>query len=253
MNVPKLLALLTVTAGLLLIVTGCDVGGTSADGPKEVAVNMKLQPTPKAKVTSATSPTTLSVDTLTEIKFLVEELELESAIAGDTLDFEAEDLVVNLPLDGSEFQLTSKTVPEGVYEEFELEIENDDDVQEVNDPDFYDNDRTYSIVIKGVYNGEAFTYRSEEDFEIELELNPPLEITENSASFAVNISIDPAIWFADSQSGNSLDPTDPSNREKIDANIERSFEAESEEEDDDDIDDDDDNDEDQDEDDDDDD
>jgi hypothetical protein len=49
----------------------------------------------------------VSLDSLTEIKFLVEELELES-VNDDSSDFEVEDLVVNMPLNGQLIELTTQ-------------------------------------------------------------------------------------------------------------------------------------------------
>ena len=222
----------------LLFAVSCSVSDSNSGGEKQVAVKMKLNQmtTATAKQITAT-PTTQSIDSLTEVKLLVEELELESTMDEDSLDFEIDDFIVNLPLDGSEIELSTADVPAGVYDEFEMEIEHDDDTN-VNDPDFInesDDDDGYSIVIKGVYNGEDFMYRSEEDFEIELEFNPPFEITSNSSP-SIAINIDPSGWFKDS-SGNDLDPTDPANYEQIDENIENSFDVEEDEENDDDDDD----------------
>ena len=149
-------------------------------------------------------------------------------------------LIVNLPLDGSVIELTSQDIPMGFYDEFEMEIEHDDD-NNINDPDFIKegDEDGYSMVIKGSFNGEDFMFRTETDFEIEMELNPPLEISETSGSPSVAINIDPAGWFVDS-SGNSLDPNDPANKEIIEDNIEKSFDAEGDGDEDDEDDDDDD-------------
>lgn len=220
----------------LLIFTGCNISDSGSNGDRKVSVKMKLQSSTSFQTISQT-PSKQKVDSLTEIKLLIEELELESSLDADSLDFEVDDLVANLPLDGSEFELTSATVPDGVYDEFEMEMEGPDEDSNVQDPDFYDDsgdedDNGYSIVIRGVYNGEDFTYRSKEDFELELEFNPPLEIT-NDTSPSIAININPSSWFKDS-SGNDLDPNDPNNREKIDENIENSFEVEKQEEDEDD-------------------
>lgn len=100
-----------------------------------------------------------------EVKMLIDELELESALDRDSLDFEINNMVVNLPLDGSEFTLTSQVVPEGAYDEFEMELEHPDDNHSVSDPDFYnknshDDDDNFSVVVKGTYNGQAFTFQS---------------------------------------------------------------------------------------------
>ena len=225
---------------LLLILSGCGITNSDSDGNRKVDVKMRVI-TPSAPKMISAGPAIQAIDSLTEIKLLVEELELESTADNDSLDFEVDDLVVNLPLDGSELVLSSANVPAGTYDEFELEIEHDDD-SNVSDPDFIndsgDDDDGYTVVVKGFYNGEEFTYRSMEDFEIEMEFNPPLEIT-NDSSPSVAINVDPYLWFKDS-SGNDLDPSDPANRETIDENIENSFEVEQEEEDDDDDDDDDD-------------
>lgn len=223
----------TLLIPLLLIVMGCDVSNSGSDDSKRVSVKMKVTSQSPAKQFK-TMPSTQAVDSLTEIKMLVEELELES-VNNDSLDFEVDNLIINLPLDGSEIELASSNVPSGTYDEFEMEIEYDDD-SNISDPDFIkesgDDDDGYSIVVKGIYNGEEFTYRSDEDFEIEMEFNPPLEITGSSpASIAINI--DPTGWFKDS-SGNDLDPNDPANRDRIDENIENSFEAEGDDDDDDD-------------------
>ncbi|MEX2477795.1 MAG: hypothetical protein WD357_05130 [Gracilimonas sp.] len=229
MNFSKLFTPLIILSGLVLASTGCDVANSGNDGPKNVAVKMQLNTNSSAAKFKA-----ISLDSLTEIKFLVEELELES-VSDDSSDFEVEDLIVNLPLDGSVIELTSQNIPNGLYDEFEMEIENDDDGNNVNDPDFIKggDDDGYSMVIKGVYNGEEFMFRTDSDFEIEMDLNPPLEISDASGSPSVAINIDPSGWFVDS-SGNTLDPNDPANKEAIEENIENSFEAEGDDDDDDD-------------------
>lgn len=226
---------LTFLSALILLFTGCNIAGSNSSGERKVSVKMQV-PTSTTSQKITGSSTTQAVDSLTEVKMLVEELELESSLDQDSLDFEVEDLVVNLPLDGSEFKLVSENVPEGVYDEFETKIESPDEDSNVEDSDFYNNSsedgENYSIVVKGIYNGEKFTYRSEEDFELKLEMDPPLEISGNSSP-SVAINVNPASWFKDS-SGNDIDPNDPDNRETIDENIENSFEAEKDDDDDDD-------------------
>ena len=225
-----------------IIFAGCDISDstTKSKNRRQVDVKMKVQSSSTQK--AAPGHSSQAIDSLSEVKILIEELELESTTDQDSLDFEADDLIVNLPLDGSDFVLTSSSVPEGIYDEFEMEIEQPDD-NSVNDPDFYnenESDEGYSIIIKGVHNGESFTYRSEEDFELELELNPPLEVLDD-ATPSIAINVDPFSWFKDEE-GNDLDPTNPENIEQIDENIEKSFEVEKEEDDDEDEDDDDDSD-----------
>lgn len=60
------------------------------------------------------------------MKLFIEEMELES-IQNDSLDFEIENFIVNLSIDGSPLELTEQEFPAGIYDEFELEIEKPDD------------------------------------------------------------------------------------------------------------------------------
>lgn len=224
---PYLLIIVLLTATI-----SCDTSDSNPNEVQQISVKIKIDTSSNSNAKDLASPTIAqTVDSLTEVKLLVEELELESTTDEDSLDFEVDDFIVNLPLDGSEFALASANVPSGVYEEFEMEIEYDDDTN-VDDPDFINNsgddDDGYSVVIKGFYNGEEFMYRSEEDFELELEFNPPFEVNENSSSITININ--PAGWFKDS-SGNDLDPNEPANHEQIDNNIENSFDVEDDDDD----------------------
>ena len=159
-----------------------------------------------------------------EVKFFIEEFELEGT--GGTADFELEDLddfIVNLPLDGTPLTIIQAEIPSGFYDEFEMEIEKPDSDINVTDFDFRDETGSYSVVVKGVFNGEDFTFRSSEDFEIDVDLNPPLEISETAQSTLV-IEIFVPIWFMGAD-GMIMHPKELKNIDKINENIEDSFEA----------------------------
>lgn len=229
-----LLSALIITA---ITVTGCDLNNASSDmGSVQVAMKSSLLTT-QAKTGSLTNTQNGTLE-ITEIKLFIDEMKLES-IEEDSLDFEAEEFIVNLPLDGSPFIITEKEIPNGFYDEFELETERPDDDSNVNDSDFSDESGHYSVVVKGLWDGEDFTYRSSEDFELELEMNPPLEVTEENG-FTLMVEVDINSWFQ-SDSGTTLNPNLSENREVIDESIENSFDVLEDlfEEDDDDDDDDD--------------
>lgn len=209
------------------VATGCSISDSNNNAPKPVSVNMQVATTGTAPVAPKT--TSSNHVTLSSVKMLVEELELES-VEEDSLDFEIENQVINLPLDGTPYQLAAANIPPGLYDEFELEIEGLDDDDVVNDPDFTGGSDEISIVIKGTYNGEDFTFKSEEDFEIEFEFSPPIQIDENTTNVDINLMVDIDSWFVDS-SGNELDPTDPGDREQIEENIKKSFKADKDEDD----------------------
>lgn len=222
----------------LLVATGCSINDSNNADPKPVAVKMQVITGSAPKALQKTSSS--NHVTLTSVKMLVEELELES-VTDDSTDFEIENQVVNLPLDGSSYELSTQNIAPGLYDEFELEMEGlDDDDAAIDDPDFNDGSET-SMVIRGTFNGEDFTFKTDEDFEIEFEFNPPIEIDETTNSVEINLMVNVDTWFVDS-SGNELDPTDPNNREQIEENIENSFEADDDVDDEDDDNDDDDDD-----------
>jgi len=229
--------LLTGLTALLLIITGCSINNDDSSAPKPVSVNMQVAGSSAPKAIQTNTAASNHV-TLSSVKMLVEELELES-VADDSADFEMENQVVELPLDGSSYQLSTANIASGLYDEFELEVDGIDDDDNVNDPDFTEGSDETSIIITGTYDGQRFTFKSEEDFEIEFEFNPPIEIDATTNSVDINLMVDVSSWFVDS-SGNDLDPTDPANRDLIEDNIENSFEADDDIEEDDDNDDDDD-------------
>lgn len=209
---------LAAAISLLIVATGCSISDSNKTGPKPVSVTMQI--------TGSSSPKSMISNhvTLTTVKLLVEEMELES-VEEDSSDFEVENQVVELPLDGSPYQLSTKSIDLGFYDEFELEVDGIDEDDNVNDPDFTEGSDETSIVIKGTYNGEDFTFKSEEDFELEFEFNPPIEIKESTNTVAIDLMVDVSIWFVDS-SGNELDPTDPNDHDQIEENIKNSFDAE---------------------------
>jgi len=208
-------------AGSLFAVS-CDTTNPGLDETANLQLQMQVNTTTTASKQIQTSNSQIGIK-IQEVKLFVEEMELES-IQNDSLDFEIENFIVNLPLDGSPLILTEQEIPAGIYDEFELEIEKPDDGEvAVNDPDFRDETGSYSIVVKGLYNGEEFMFRSSEDFEIDIDLNPPLELGDGGNSVLI-ISVDVYSWFKGAD-GEDLDPNNPNNTERINENIERSFEG----------------------------
>lgn len=232
----KLFTLISTVLIVSLAAVGCDSLNSSVDAPSALQVQMKVETGSATAKVTGNSEHENSIE-IQEVKLFVDEMELES-IDEDSLDFESENFIAELPLDGTPLVLTEQMIPAGLYDEFELEVEKPEDDAVVNDVDFRDETGSYSVVIKGLFNGEEFTFRSSEDFEIELELAPPLDLTDADGSLLV-ISVDVTSWFTGTN-GETLDPKDFNNTEQINENIENSFEAYEDQFDDDDDDDDDD-------------
>lgn len=179
---------------------------------------------------------------VTRVQLVIAEAELEtpdaSCIAADDDDSECPEIklgptLVDLPLDGSIRAVLQANVPAGTYEELEFEIEaveesDDDDMsaQEVAafltaNPQF----RGVSIRVEGTYDGAPFVYTTDAEAELELEFSPPVSI---DGSSNITVHVDVASWFR-GPNGVTIDPRTANqggaNKELVDDNIERSFEA----------------------------
>jgi len=204
------------------------------DNPANTAnnsVTLSMLAPVESNTTSKTkdgTSTTLTVDdiTISEVKMLVRELELEST-QDDSLNFQANNLIVDLPLDGSPFLISTQPVPVGIYDELEVDVDKPEADVDVGDIDFNDGENRYAIVIRGTKDGSDFTLKSQEDFDFELEFQPPIEITDSTSEVEIDVMVNVEKWFRTGLNGRTLDPSDPDDIERIEENIERSFEIRS--------------------------
>ncbi len=201
---------------MLLTLSSCDTTQPDLNSSPELRIQMQVISESEAMKSSLSSAQNNL--TIEEVKLYIDEMELE----GENIELEVRNFIVNLPLDGSPFVIAEQLAPEGVYNEFELEIEKPDDDVEVDDRDFRDETGSYSVVVKGLYDGEEFTFRSSEDFEIDIDLDPPMVISD-AEDETLTIGVDITSWFK-GKDGETLDPKDFQNTETINNNIEQSFE-----------------------------
>lgn len=200
-------------AGVLILNLNCTTADTSSE-IREMRITMTSNQTSiTADKMKSTEWDTNKVE-LSEIKLLIEELELES-YSDDYLDFEIDDLVVNLPLSGDTLELASQQIPAGEYDALDIEIDADD----VSDPDLNDSTGYYSVFVTGTYNGEPFTFRSKKEFERKFRFDPPVTVSDSTDALTLNLSVNIDKWFR------HADPTNPEDQWKIERNIEQSFYA----------------------------
>jgi hypothetical protein len=157
--------------------------------------------------------------TINEVKLFIKEMELGGARR--TRDFKTKEFILSLPPDGSPFQVTHVPIPAGFYDELKLDIAKLSSSADIDDPDFRDGSKRYSLVVNGVFNGIDFTFQSDEDFKIDVDLSPHLEIKSGQKS-VIAINVDFEAWFKGKDSI-YLDPNDPKNTKQINKNIEDSF------------------------------
>jgi hypothetical protein len=163
--------------------------------------------------------------TLERIVLIVDELELEGRGEacgrgdddddddhGSACEFEARGFLLDLPLDGSGITVASELIPNGIYDELEFKIEDvefddDDDrrvigMLEAEVRSLFPNwPSRASAMIQGFFEpagggaARAFTVFLDAELTVEMDLNPPLEITDDGASRVIVVEVHPELWF----------------------------------------------------------
>ena len=155
-----------------------------------------------------------------ELRIIVAEFELERLNDDDCVgdddaceEFEAPPAFVNVPLDGGQVVAVTAFVEPDTYDELEFEIEDLDDDEE--DPvkaqqieallaqiraEFPDWPREASMLATGTFTptgGAPVPFRVyfEAEVEIEMDLVPPVTVTDDGSGATFTVNIDPARWF----------------------------------------------------------
>jgi hypothetical protein len=220
LNRPRLLA----SAAILpLLLMACNPGGLTDPSGASVSVLFRAAPASPTAGLQATDAGTLSIPgsngtlEITSIEAIVSELELECDDdgRGGCAEFERGPVFVAVPLGATDVEIADATVPAGRYDEFEFEIEDldwDDDDSAAKRatmdavlaqirttyPDFPSD---ASMIVEGSFTptgGDPVAFRTylEAEIEIELPLDPPLEVDEGTGPVIVPVTIDPSVWFA---------------------------------------------------------
>ncbi len=144
----------------------------------------------------------------------------------NALTFSQKNFVVNLPLNQDSVMISTSQVPSGKYYGLFMHISRPDSADSAKFPDFVSGsswkDR-YSLIVKGTYNGQDFVYKSHRNFIIGMPINPPVTITDSTASVNVKLTVNTSKWFINPWTGKVIDPTDSTKFRMIDWTIMRSF------------------------------
>lgn len=99
---------------------GCDVLNSDSDlGSSEV--QMQVQPANSSTAGQFMAGQQLMDYEIRAVKLFVEEIELES-VSNNSSDFEDENFIVNLPLDGSIVNISKRNIQPGLYDEFDFGV-----------------------------------------------------------------------------------------------------------------------------------
>jgi hypothetical protein len=227
-------ALSLLAAPLALAACSGDSTGTAAQG--QVAVRMGVARTGAAAradaglaavggpLTVTGSNGTLSI---TGIQVVVAKFQLRGADdtgcdgirADDECEFQAGPFFVDVPLDGSQLNVTTGAVPPGTYSSLRFRVKNldiDDDDDGSDDDDatpaqvtalfnqiraqVADWPQKASMLVTGTFTptgGAPRTFRAflRAEVKLTLPINPPLTVGEGSTSSAVAVVLDPASFF----------------------------------------------------------
>jgi hypothetical protein len=140
--------------------------------------------------------------------------------------------LLDLPLGSGVDKVFSVAVDTGTFDELRIKLHKpEDDGSDPADVAFlaaHPEFASISIRATGTWNGTPFTFTSDLDAEQEMQLNPPLVVTDAGANVDVTLKVDVATWFADGNGG-LVDPSTAGqggqNENLVRDNIEHSFDA----------------------------
>ena len=122
--------------------------------------------------------------------------------------FRSGPVTVNLPLEGGVITPITTTLPVGFYEELEMDVER--------------------VRIRGTFDGQAFDVSVPVDAELEMEFNPPFEVTTEANQLNLTVSINALTWFRNAD-GSLVDPRELASnsdlRSRLVSRIKASFKA----------------------------
>jgi len=234
-------------ATMALLASGCSDAGNSPTTDPQVNFNLATRSAAAAVAAAAPSFAVAAPESFTDgantlvldqVELVLRKIELKRSEAttncGESPDDDACEklelgpILLNLPLGtaGAE-RAFSVTVAPGTYSEVEFEIHkpsHDEDAAFVQtNPDF----DGVSVHVSGTYNGTPFDFVSDLGAEEEIELNPPLVVTDAAAT-DLTLFVDLDGWFRDT-GGSLVDPATAAkgqaNENLVKDNIKRTLDA----------------------------
>lgn len=216
----------------LLAWAGCDTVGSSTDpvdsnnGPdatlEPVTVGFGMAGSETQSKASDEDTLTIAGEigtlAITDIRLIVSEMKLkvDDDAAGEGPEFTTPPSLLDLPLNSAQIAVAAEAeIPEDTYDEFEFAVEdvdpNDEDLTAEEQQhletlldsiriDYPSWPTNASMVAAGTYTptgGDpiSFTTYFEAEIEIEMPLNPALEVSADGLSRAITVRLDPAQWL----------------------------------------------------------
>lgn len=161
---------------------------------------------------------------LDTVKLLLKDIKLNVSSSSDSTNFKTGPYVIYLDLMSSLVTTVgSAYIPPGTYDKVQFEVHKLNTNEVVPDPEFNDGNNTYSVIAKGSYNGIRFVFKSDQSAKQKLNFPNSLIVTTTMSN--ITLSVQPYIWFIDTNTSLYLDPNDPNNHNTIDNNIKDNIKA----------------------------
>jgi hypothetical protein len=230
-NILSLLAAAALLAGCSdSVAPGSQVSLSFSGGPATAAPNVGFSAA--ASAGAATLVITKAEVVLREIELKrVEVVDCDVEPEPDGCEkFEVGPVLIDVPLDGTTATAVAIDIDPGLYDELEFDIHkvSGDDEEDAMFVATYPHMADLSIRVEGTFDGVPFTFTTDLNVEQEYDLIPALEITENTGSSNVTVSLGLAQWFLDA-GGNVVNPDTGNkggeNESLIKENIKQAIEA----------------------------
>jgi hypothetical protein len=216
---PKITLALVISLVLGLAITvnftGCDENGgiTVPSGVSELTVSVK------AEDNAFDDPASI---TITEAKALITDVEFEKQSNGKDELHQRGPLVYIFSINGAVKEMGTQYIIRDNYTKIKFQIHKPEENEIPPDPEFKEGtgvNQRYSFIIKGIYNGSSFAYKSKQPLNIVLNFPGTENINLKKSNFTV--MLDKLKWFKNGST--ELNPNDPQNESIIDNNIKNSF------------------------------
>jgi hypothetical protein len=159
---------------------------------------------------------------ITEAKFLLRKLTLKREGGENECDVKLGPFIVYLDLTGKVVLGAITKIEPATYDAVKFQVHKPNPNEVLTDPDFTEsNSRRYSVVVKGLYNGVPFVYKSDVTVAKKIDFeNHAIQVSE-AAVVHLTVRLNPFSWFM--KNGQLLDPLNGGNSHEIDHNIKESL------------------------------
>jgi hypothetical protein len=160
---------------------------------------------------------------ISSVRILVARVKFVGA-ESDSTSFSEGPKVVELDTNLAFARVATSDIPDGTYEKVSFKMHKPNPNEFTDDSDFNDGDGgRYSMVIRGTYDGQDFTFRVAKTMKQDIVFAEPLVIDADN-QYNTTLQMNSSGWF-NSGKGGMLDPNNAQDAKAIENNIKASFRA----------------------------